>query len=95
MNAFRRIDKSFLESLQEIVDAPPTPWVFLSWRPHTRDEIGRYFTKAIMTAIIPTIGNIERYLEARSGRDSTPSAIEDALRAEIMGVIPRKIRKCG
>lgn len=48
-----------------------------------------------MTAIIPTIGNIERYLEARSGRDSTPSAIEDALRAEIMGVIPRKIRKCG
>ena len=83
--------QELLESLQEIVQASPATRVFLSGRPHIRDEIGGYFAEAIMIAIIPTIGDIERYLEMRLDQDTTPSAMDDNLRAEIMRVIPRRI----
>ena len=58
---------------------------------HVKDEIKGYFTQAIMTPIIPTIGDIERYLNMRLEKDSTPSAMDGDLRAEIIRVIPRKI----
>ena len=80
-----------LESLQEIVQASPTIRVFLSGRPHIQDEVKRYCTTAIMIAVFPTVGDIERYLEMRLDRDPTPSAMDDNLRAEIMRVIPREI----
>jgi len=83
--------RELLESLQDIVQASPTTRVFLSGRPHIRAEIKRYFTEAIMIPITPTIGDIERYLETRLDRDTTPGAMDDDLRAEIMRVIPRKI----
>ena len=83
--------RELLDSLQDIVRASPTTRVFLSGRPHIRDEIKRYFPEAIMIPIIPTIDDIERYLEMRLGRDTTPSAMDDNLRAEIMTVIPTKI----
>ena len=44
-----------------------------------------------MIAIVPTIEDIERYLEMRLDKDPTPSAMDDDLRAEILSVIPRKI----
>ena len=83
--------RELLESLQDIVKALPTTRVFLSGRPHVRDEIKGYFAEAIMIPVIPTIGDIERYLEMRLGRDTAPSAMDDNLRANIMSVIPRKI----
>jgi len=83
--------RELLQSLQDIVRASPTTRVFLSGRPHIRDEIKKYFTGAIMIAVIPTIGDIERYLEMRLNNDSTPSAMDGNLRAEILRVIPRRI----
>ena len=83
--------RELLESLRGIVRALPTMRVFLSGRPHIRGEIKKYFTGAIMIDVIPTIGDIERYLEMRLDRDPTPSAMDDNLRAEIMKVIPREI----
>ena len=80
-----------LESLHEIVRVSRTTRVFLSGRPHIRDEVKRYFTRAVMIVVIPTIRDIERYLEMRLDRDPTPSAMDDNLRAEIMRVIPRNI----
>jgi len=44
-----------------------------------------------MIAVIPAIGDIERYLEMRLDSDPTPSVMNDNMRAEIMRVIPRKI----
>ena len=44
-----------------------------------------------MITVIPTIEDIERYLEMRSNRDPTPNAMDADLRAEIMRVIPREI----
>ena len=83
--------RELLESLQDIVRALPTARVFLSGRPHIRNEIQRYFSGAIMIAAVPTIGDIERYLKMKLDRDTTPSAMDDNLRAEIMRVIPRNI----
>ena len=71
--------------------ASPATRVFLSGRPHILDEIKKRFAEAIMMQVAPTIGDIERYLEMRLEGDSTPSAMDDNLRAEIMRVIPRKI----
>ena len=83
--------RELLESLQDIARASPTTRMFLSGRPHIRDEVGRYFTEAITIAVIPTFEDIERYLEMRLDRDPTPSAMDANLRAEIMRVIPRNI----
>ena len=83
--------RELLESLQDIVRVSPATRVFFSGRPHIQDEVKRYFTEAIMIPIVPTIEDIERYLEMRLNRDPTPSAMDDNLRAEIMRVIPRKI----
>ena len=83
--------RELLESLQDITRASPTTRMFLSGRPHIRDEVKGYFTKAITIAVIPTFEDIERYLEMRLDRDPTPSAMDNNLRAEIMRVIPRKI----
>ena len=83
--------RELLESLRDIIRASPTTRVFLSGRPHIRDEVKRYFAEAIMIAVVPTMEDIEGYLEMRLDRDPTPGAMDDNLRAEIMGVIPRKI----
>ena len=80
-----------LRSLQDIVRTSPTTRVFLSGRPHIRDEIKRYFTEAIMVRFIPTIEDIEKYLEMRLDQDIIPGAMDYGLRAEIMRVIPGKI----
>jgi len=80
-----------LESLQDIVRASHTVRIFLSGRPHIRDEVERYFTEAITMRIIPTVEDIERYLKMRLDRDTIPSAMDSNLRARIMRVIPRKI----
>ena len=83
--------QELLESLRDIIRASPITRVFLSGRPHIRDEVKGYFTLAIMVSITPTIGDIERFLEWRLDKDVTRSAMDGSLRAEIMRVIPRKI----
>ena len=83
--------RELLESLRDIVRASPTTRVFLSGRPHIRDEVKTYFSEAIMIAIVPTIEDIERYLKMRLNQDPTPRAMDYVLRAEILTVIPRKI----
>jgi len=83
--------RELLESLRDIVRASPTTRVFLSGRPHICDEVKKYFTDATMIAIVPTVWDIERYLEMRLDQDPTPSAMDDDLKAEILSVIPRKI----
>ena len=83
--------RELLESLQDIVRASQAARVFLSGRPHIRDEVKRYFTGAIMIRVIPTVRDIEIYLEMKLGKDTIPSAMDDNLRAEIMWALPRKI----
>jgi len=86
-------DRGLLESLRDIVRGSSTTQVCLSGRPQILDEIKRYFTDAITIPVIPTIQAIEKYLQMRLDRDTTPSAIDDRLRAEIIRVIPGTISK--
>ena len=83
--------RELLESLQDIARASPTTRMFLSGRPHIRNEVERYFAEAVMIAVIPSVEDIEKYLEMRLNRDPTPSAMDNNLRAEIMRVIPGNI----
>ena len=83
--------RKLLESLGKISQASPTTRVFLSGRPHIQNEVERYFAEAIVIPVIPTAEDIALYLKLRLDRDTTPDAMDDNLRAEIMTVIPRKI----
>ena len=83
--------QGLLESLREIVQASPATKVFISGRPHVRDEIQRYFMAVIIIHLTPTIGDIERFLKRRLDQDIISRAMDDNLRTKIMNVIPRKI----
>ena len=82
--------RELLESLKDIVRASPTIKVFLTGRPHIRDEIKRHFAEATMISVTPIMGDIKRYLQRRLDIDTTPSAMDGNLRAEIMRVVPEK-----
>jgi len=45
----------------------------------------------ITIAVIPAAGDTSRYLEMKLGRDPTPGAMDDNLKAEIMRVVPTKL----
>jgi len=83
--------RELLDSLRDIVEASLTTRVFLSGRPHMRDEVKKYFAETVMIAIVPTIEDIVRYLEMRLDQDPIPSAMDCGLRAEILRVIPEEI----
>ena len=79
----------------KILRALPTMRVFLSRRPHICNEVKRSFTEAITVPVIPTSGDVERYLKMKLERDPTPGAMDDSLGAEIVRTILGKIsQKC-
>ena len=83
--------RELLESLREIIRGSPNTRVFLTGRPHIDDEITKCFGKVVMISLSPTQDDIKSYLEMRLDRDTDSNAIDDALRADIMRVIPEKI----
>ena len=83
--------RDLLESLQEIVRVSPNMRIFVTGRPHIDDEITECFSKAVRISITPSQEDIKSYLEMRLKSDTTPKAMDDELRADIMRVIPEKI----
>ena len=83
--------RDLLKSLQDIVQTSPTTRVFLSGRPHVKDEVEGSFTEAIVILLVPTRGDIERYVNVRLDKDTIPSAMSPKLRAEIMREIVENI----
>jgi len=83
--------RELLESLQEIVQVSPSMRLLLTGRPHIDDEIVEFFSKVVRIPISPTQDDIMSYLEMRLKHDTTPKAMDDELRADIMRVIPEKI----
>ena len=80
-----------LGSLRDIVRESPGTRIFLTGRPHVRDDIQRYFTKAVVIPISPNRDDIRNYLEMRLDRDAEPEAMSSDLRADIVRVILEKI----
>ena len=80
-----------LGSLRDIVREYPKTRIFLTGRPHVREDVQRYFFKAVVVPINPNTGDIRNYVEMRLDRDSEPEAMNDGLRADIVRVILEKI----
>ena len=80
-----------LESLRDIIRGSPSTRIFLTGRPHVREDVQRYFTKAVRIPISPNTDDIRNYVEMRLDRDSEPEAMTSDLRAEIVQVILEKI----
>ena len=80
-----------LESLRDIVRESPKTRIFLTGRPHVRETIQRYFTKAVVILISPNQDDIRYYVETRLDRDDQPEAMNKDLRADIVKMILDKM----
>ena len=79
-----------LKSLRDIVRESPSTRIFLTGRPHVREDIQRYLTGAVVIPISPNTDDIRNYLEMRLEGDAEPEAMSDGLRANIVRVILEK-----
>ena len=77
------------EHLQQVVRKCPSARLFLTGRPHLRDEVQKYFPgTAEMLLISPHERDIGLYLRMRLSRDSEPDVIDKKLEADILRIIP-------
>jgi len=82
---------ALLECLRDIVRESPSTRIFLTGRPHVREDIQRCFTKMVVIPINPNTDDIRNYVETRLDRDADPEAMTTDLRADIVRVILEKI----
>jgi len=82
---------ALLESIREIIQECPRTRIFLTGRPHVKENIQKYFTKAVIIPIKPNTDDIKNYLETRLDRDDEPEAMDNDLRADIVRIIPEKM----
>ena len=80
-----------LESLRDIVEMSSGTRVFLTGRPHIREDIRRYFPKAAAILISPKMDEIKDYIEMRLDKDTTRQAMNNNLRADIIRNILERI----
>jgi len=80
-----------LGSLKDILAESPRTRMFASGRPQVKGEIIRYFTTGLVVPISPKTDDIKRYLENKLQMDTTPDAMSDGLRADILKMIPQRI----
>jgi len=80
-----------LESLRDIVRGSPKTRIFLTGRPHVKDDVQRNFPKVVVIPISPNPEDIRNYVEMRLGRDTEPEAMSNDLRVDILRAILEKI----
>ncbi|RPA89751.1 hypothetical protein L873DRAFT_1720579, partial [Choiromyces venosus 120613-1] len=80
------------DSLRHIMRECPNTRLFITGRPHIRDEVRKYFSgSATVIPIKPRMEDIVRYLEMRLDRDPDADIMDESLRADILRVIPATI----
>ena len=79
-----------LESLRDIAQGSPSTRIFFTGRPHVKEDIQRYFPKAVLIPISPNTDDIRNYLEMRLDRDAELEAMNNDLRVDIIRVILEK-----
>ena len=80
-----------LGSLRDILQELPGMRIFLTGRPHVKEDIRRYFAKAVAIPICPNADDIRSYLEMRLDTDAEPDAMNDDLRVDIVRIILERI----
>jgi len=80
-----------LESLRDVVRGSPKTRIFLTGRPHVSAAIRKYFPRAVVIPISPSMEDIKNYLEMRLERDDELEAMNDGLRADIIRIMQEKM----
>jgi len=79
-------------SLKSIIEECPKVRLFITGRPHIREEVRQYFPRYPKpTSIKPTEEDIRAYLTMRLEKDLEPGAMDKELAADILRIIPDKI----
>ena len=80
------------DSLRYVIRECPNTRLFITGRPHIREEVAKYFPGyPNLAPIKPTKGDIRGYIAMRLKRDSELDAMDAELEAEILKIIPDKI----
>ena len=79
-----------LEWLRDITRESPLTRIFLTGRPHVKEDAQRYFPTAAVVHISPNTNDIKDCLEMKFSRDAYPEAMNDDLRAAIVRIILEK-----
>jgi len=80
-----------LVSLRDITRGSPMTRIFLTGRPHVKEDVQRYFSAAVVIPISPDPDDIRNYVEMRLDRDAEPEAMSNDLRVNIVRAILEKI----
>ena len=80
-----------LKFLGDIVRECPRTRIFLTGRPHVREDIQRYFSRVVVIPISPNTDDIRNYVEMRLDSDTEPEAMNKDLRVDIVRIILEKI----
>ena len=80
------------DSLKGILEVSPGARIFMTGRPHIREEIEtRLAGRVTSVSICPIRNDIVRFLRARLSEDETPDAMDEGLEADILEKIPGSI----
>ena len=80
------------DSLQHIIEECPNVRLFITGRPHIREEAKKYFPGyPDLPSVQPTKEDIEGYLATRLKKDPDPYAMDRRLEIDILRIIPDKI----
>jgi len=83
---------TLLKSLKEIVEQSSGIRIFVTGRPHIRNQIERLLAQHMASvSVSSTRADITRYLHVRLGHDETPDAMDEDLKAEILERISENI----
>ena len=81
-----------IDSLNHILQKSPGARIFLTGRPHIRDEVEKHLGgKAATRSITPTKNDIVTFLRAKLGEDTMSGAMDESLEEEIMQNIPGSV----
>ena len=81
-----------LDSLRKILDKSRGTRLFLTGRPHIRDEVEKYLGgRTSIVSIKPSIDDIIRYIISRLSMDTTPDAMDGSLEADILKSVPDRV----
>ena len=79
------------DSLRDIIRECPNIRLFITGRPHIRQEARMRFPRCPHFSIKPTKEDIREYLTMRLKNDPQPDAMDTELEADILRIIPDKI----
>jgi len=81
-----------LNLLNQILRKSPGARIFMTGRPHVRDEVDRHLAgRAMSRSIIPTKDDIGVFLRAKLSEDAMPAAMDKSLEEEIIRNIPETV----